>query len=82
MPEDILPIFPRGNDEDDVFEVVDPAEIDMVVGSLGKLLRQVKSATIIDLLETVRQDVACLSDDELLDIADMNDPRDEQRKAA
>lgn len=81
MPEDILPIFPQGND-DAVYEAVDPAEIDSVVVSLGKLIRTLKSQTIRDLLETVRQDVACLGDEEMLDIADFNDPKDEQRKAA
>jgi hypothetical protein len=84
MPEDILPIFPRGNHDhdEDVYEVVDPVEIDMVVGSLGKLIRSVKSPTIIELLETVRQDVACLGDDELLDIADIELPPDEQQRKA
>ncbi len=82
MPEDILPIFPHGSDDENSYEVVDPAEIDMVVDSLGKLLRRVKSPTITDLLETVRQDIACLSDGELLDIADMNDPPEDNRKAA
>jgi hypothetical protein len=81
MAGDILPIFPHSND-DAVYEVVDPAEIDMVVASLGKLIRTVKSPTIRDLLETVRQDIACLNEEEMLDIADLNDPKDDQHKAA
>jgi hypothetical protein len=80
MPDDILPLFPR-DASDDVYEVVDPAEIDLVMTALGKLLGKVKSPTIKDLLETARQDIACLSDEERLDMPDVDDA-DEPRQAA
>jgi len=73
---DILPIFPRDDHGDDSYEVVDPAEIDFVMTGLAQLLRKVQSPTIKDLLETARLDVACLSDDDLLDAeGDGDEPR-------
>jgi hypothetical protein len=73
---DILPIFPRDDHNDDDYEVVDPAEIDFVMTGLAQLLRKVQSQTIKELLETARLDVACLSDDDLLDAeGDGDEPR-------
>ncbi|OAI53573.1 hypothetical protein AYO44_04050 [Planctomycetaceae bacterium SCGC AG-212-F19] len=80
MANDILPIFPR-DDDDDTFEVIDPAEIDFVMNGLAQLIRKVQSPTIKELLETARLDMASLSDDDLL-AADGADDTDEPRQAA
>ncbi len=78
MPGDILPIFPK-DDGDHVYEAIDPIEIDTVLAALAKLTAKVKSATIKDILETTRLDVACLADDSQFD-DDADDGR--LRKAA
>jgi hypothetical protein len=80
MANDILPIFPRDDDDED-FEVIVPAEIDFVMSGLNQLIRKVKSPTIKELLETARLDMASLSDDDLLDAND-GAGTDEPRQAA
>jgi hypothetical protein len=80
MPEDILPFFPS-QDEQEVYEAIDPEEVDRAVSVLRKLIRQISSPTIRDLLQATRQDIACLVDDsdELLD-SESGSPQ--QREAA
>jgi hypothetical protein len=62
MADDHLPEFPPEDAES--YEAIDPSEVDLVVGALRKLIRQVSSPTIKDLLQETRHDVANLAVEE------------------
>jgi len=50
--------------DDEVYEPIDPEEVDFVLAGLRDLIRQVASPTIRDLLVSTRQDIACLIEEE------------------
>ena len=60
MANDPLPM----DDDDEVYEPIDPEEVDFVLAGLRDLIRKVASATIRDLLVSTRQDIACLIEEE------------------
>jgi hypothetical protein len=60
-------------DDGDEYEDIDPEEVDMVVSTLRKLLQEVKSESIQEVLQIARQDIAALTE-----IDDCEDEEDEE----
>ncbi|MBL8793805.1 MAG: hypothetical protein JNM56_07870 [Planctomycetia bacterium] len=61
------------HDDADDFEDIDPDEVDMVVATLRKLLQEVKSESIQEVLQIARQDIAALAE-----LDDWEDEADEE----
>jgi hypothetical protein len=66
MTDDRLPDLPPENTQDRAG--IDPDEVDLVVNGLRRLIRQVSSPTLQDLLEETRHDIAGLiAEDQAVD---------------